>query len=269
MINFFRKTRKRFADESEFLKYSRYAIGEIVLVVIGILIALQVNNWNEQRIEQRRIKKYAKSLIKDLENDITMIQVSMFQADKGYKRIDSLRSYMLLTAPKDLSNTLLYVLTHDIMYRPYKWNRSTFEELKNSGGLRYISNDSLEKLIVAYESFSQHLDEDFAGDKVNAEKANDLISSVLNLNSDYIAEMTQIEMDNFNSPMDLMFNAQAYRDAMAHDLELNTYDPNELRQFVNRFILIQDQYHIRGFLEMPEIIEDAREIISLLKKEYE
>ena len=49
MIHFFRKTRKKLADENKPLKYMRYAIGEIVLVVIGILIALQINNWNEER----------------------------------------------------------------------------------------------------------------------------------------------------------------------------------------------------------------------------
>ena len=51
MINFFRKIRKKMADDNKPIKYMRYAIGEIVLVVIGILIALQINNWNEQRIE--------------------------------------------------------------------------------------------------------------------------------------------------------------------------------------------------------------------------
>ncbi|MGB5263940.1 MAG: DUF6090 family protein, partial [Lutimonas sp.] len=49
MINFFRKTRKKLANENRFVKYWRYAIGEIVLVVIGILIALQINNWNEDK----------------------------------------------------------------------------------------------------------------------------------------------------------------------------------------------------------------------------
>jgi len=52
MLPFFRKTRKKMADDNRPLKYTRYAVGEIVLVVIGILIALQVNNWNEQRKER-------------------------------------------------------------------------------------------------------------------------------------------------------------------------------------------------------------------------
>ena len=49
MINFFRRIRKKLADDNKPLKYTRYAIGEIVLVVIGILIALSINNWNENR----------------------------------------------------------------------------------------------------------------------------------------------------------------------------------------------------------------------------
>ena len=54
MIPFFRKIRYQLAEENQFLKYSRYAIGEIVLVVIGILIALYINNWNELRIEKQK-----------------------------------------------------------------------------------------------------------------------------------------------------------------------------------------------------------------------
>ena len=49
MLPFFRKIRYHLAKDNQFFKYSRYAIGEIVLVVAGILIALQINNWNEDR----------------------------------------------------------------------------------------------------------------------------------------------------------------------------------------------------------------------------
>ncbi|MEH6514960.1 MAG: hypothetical protein V7670_17480 [Maribacter arcticus] len=49
MINFFRKIRQRLLTENKFSKYMLYAIGEVILVMIGILLALQVNNWNETR----------------------------------------------------------------------------------------------------------------------------------------------------------------------------------------------------------------------------
>ncbi len=65
MINFFRKKRKKMADDNKALKYTRYAIGEIVLVVIGILIALSINNWNEHR----KIKNEEQVLISQLLED--------------------------------------------------------------------------------------------------------------------------------------------------------------------------------------------------------
>ena len=265
MIPFFRKIRKKMADENKPMKYARYAIGEIVLVVIGILIALQVNNWNENRMEQNRIKKYAKSLIKDLENDIEMLKVSKHQAEANFRSIDSLKSYFDETEVEQLSNTVLVVLTHDIMYRPYKWNRSTLQELKSSGGLRFISNDSLEKKLVAYETFSQHLDEDFNADMVNAEKATDLIVKILNLRSNYLSKISEMRVNDFYT----VFQTKEFSESRIHDLKLNSYDPAELNRFVNMFIIIQDQYRIRGFVEMPQIIEDARELIELLSKEYQ
>ena len=58
MLPFFRRIRKNLADENQILKYSSYAIGEIVLVVIGILIALQINNWNEEQKSRKNELTY-------------------------------------------------------------------------------------------------------------------------------------------------------------------------------------------------------------------
>ena len=58
MIPFFRRIRKKMADDNKPLKYFRYAIGEIVLVVIGILIAVQINNWNENRKDSIDLKYF-------------------------------------------------------------------------------------------------------------------------------------------------------------------------------------------------------------------
>ena len=70
MINFFRKTRKKLADDNKPLKYMRYAIGEIVLVIIGILIALQINNWNQIEKSKSESNRLLIVLKLDLEKDI-------------------------------------------------------------------------------------------------------------------------------------------------------------------------------------------------------
>jgi len=58
MIKFFRKIRQNLLIENKTGKYFKYAIGEIILVVIGILIALQINNWNENRKHKNKKHKY-------------------------------------------------------------------------------------------------------------------------------------------------------------------------------------------------------------------
>ena len=77
MIKFFRKIRQNLLSEGKTVKYLKYAIGEIILVVIGILIALQINNWNEKsklKIEEIKLLKEMRSaLISDKEDVISNI----------------------------------------------------------------------------------------------------------------------------------------------------------------------------------------------------
>ena len=85
MIGFFRKIRKKFADDNKPLKYARYAIGEIVLVVIGILIALQVNNWND-RVKERSVEtKILQEILSNLEHDLVEIHSDIEAMDSVNK----------------------------------------------------------------------------------------------------------------------------------------------------------------------------------------
>ena len=69
MIPLLRKIRKKMADDNKPIQYARYAIGEVILVVIGILIALQINNWNEERKESLAIKNVLIEIKEDLIQD--------------------------------------------------------------------------------------------------------------------------------------------------------------------------------------------------------
>jgi len=77
MIKIFRKIRQNLVMENKTSKYFKYAIGEIMLVVIGILIALQINNWNENRLKQEQlISVYERTLI-DIDNDIQEMSATL------------------------------------------------------------------------------------------------------------------------------------------------------------------------------------------------
>ncbi|MBC2846693.1 DUF6090 family protein [Winogradskyella flava] len=75
MIKFFRKIRQNLLSEGKTGKYIKYAIGEIILVVIGILIALQINNWNENHKNKSILSNYTESLIQDLKQDTTTLNI--------------------------------------------------------------------------------------------------------------------------------------------------------------------------------------------------
>lgn len=156
MINFFRRIRKKMADENKPLKpawpagrYMRYAIGEILLVVVGILIALQVNNWNEnKKIRQTEFKLLAElktDLIEtktDLLSDIEKANAILKSTDSLYQKI-SARIKEENLFPVRIS--MLYVLDRSDLYP----KKSAYESLQ-AYGINLISNDSLRKNITDF-----------------------------------------------------------------------------------------------------------------------
>ena len=76
MLRFFRQIRQRLLTDNKFSKYLLYAIGEILLVVIGILIALQINNWNEQRKDNQTVIQLYHNLESSLKTDsLALIEI--------------------------------------------------------------------------------------------------------------------------------------------------------------------------------------------------
>jgi sensor domain CHASE-containing protein len=73
MIKIFRKIRQQLLTENKFSKYLIYAIGEIILVVIGIMIALSINNWNEGRKKKETLNNIYTTIKQDLETDLLNI----------------------------------------------------------------------------------------------------------------------------------------------------------------------------------------------------
>ena len=77
MINFFRKIRKKFADDNKPLKYLWYALGEILLVVIGILLALQINNWNQEVKNKNKELGYLRGLKEEFEANLEETRINL------------------------------------------------------------------------------------------------------------------------------------------------------------------------------------------------
>ena len=88
MIKFFRKIRQNLISEGRTGKYFKYAIGEIVLVMIGILLALQVNNWNNERLAEKQMRTFLLGIIDDLKSDTLQFEnrIQYFNNLKEHKK---------------------------------------------------------------------------------------------------------------------------------------------------------------------------------------
>ncbi len=153
MINFFRKIRKRLADDNKPLKYLRYAIGEIVLVVIGILIALQINNWNEGLKEQRRIHAYLLMLSDEIKTNLGRLDLSQEYADAHSQYNMNALNALNSDSADTLSVEMLHILTME--RGPFvKWElvRSSFDDLINSGALENMRDSLLRNQIFSMEA---------------------------------------------------------------------------------------------------------------------
>ena len=143
MLPFFRKIRKNLIQSTAINKYLIYAVGEILLVVVGILIALQVNNWNEVRKLRNNEKVYLARMYEDVN---TMIQNSSYFVN----REDFLeQSLMALRAIErcELDSTSQYNLeftlaTHQVLAL-FPIERTTYDEMLSIGMIAQLSNDSL------------------------------------------------------------------------------------------------------------------------------
>ena len=146
MITVLRKIRKRLLRESKFKSYLLYSIGEILLVVIGILIALQVNNWNTQRKERIESKKLLMRLKADAENDVQFIGQFIKRAERYVQQVDSFRQIR----SGGLSLTDLGQI--GINRQTYFMRNDTYQEIISSGQLGLIPEE-IKTILLEINSF--------------------------------------------------------------------------------------------------------------------
>lgn len=160
MIGFFRRIRKKLADDNQFLKYSRYAIGEIVLVMVGILLALQVNNWNENRKAKNRAIEYHNRLLEDLDRTLETGTRINDIANKVINAIN--QSVYLLEQKKELSEKDRELVDYTFIWASrfnYQFSElSTYKEMQSNGDLRLIYNVELRDQLVNFQDYLVSVD---------------------------------------------------------------------------------------------------------------
>ena len=152
MIKFFRTIRGRLINDNRLGKYLLYAIGEIVLVVIGILIALQINNWNEQQKKSAKEQLYLSGMKLDF-------QETKKELDRVISKTDRVRkvTYTLLSmdnAERDTVSPKLMdsLLVRSTGYTIFMTSQATIRDLIGSGNLDLITNDTLREYVASWDA---------------------------------------------------------------------------------------------------------------------
>jgi hypothetical protein len=144
MIKFFRKIRQNLLSEGKTGKYFKYAIGEIVLVVIGILIALQLNNLNDQKKINNQEKKLLAELVNNLDENLTLFENFNNEQNRRIHLADSiLNHFKNNTATDSLSKIFSPLIWNDNLNLSF----STFETIKTIG-FDLIKDDQIRRNII-------------------------------------------------------------------------------------------------------------------------
>ena len=149
MTPFFRRIRQKLANENKFLKYSRYAMGEIILVVIGILIALSINNWNEDRKKDLLEISVLKELKRNLTDDIKDIDANTDFHKRALVSSKVISNVMKNQLP--YNDSLDSHFTSIFIVPLFLETRTAYGQIKNIG-TSLIKTDSLrEQIVELYE----------------------------------------------------------------------------------------------------------------------
>lgn len=154
MIKFFRKIRQKLLSENKFSKYLLYAIGEIILVVIGILIALQINNWNENQKNKMAEADYYCRILEDFEITEKLINESLegitYRIEISKKIIIDLNT--IPNNKSEILNNFLNTLRQNVFVP----STIAFEDITSSGNLKLLTDTPLKNELIEYNTYLEN-----------------------------------------------------------------------------------------------------------------
>jgi hypothetical protein len=243
MIKFFRHIRKQLLTENKFSRYMLYALGEILLLVIGILIALQVNNWNEERKNNLQERRLLSEVQKELDSNIDKSIRSLLQL-KTHDSLISILDFHMIDLDSLAFSELFYYMTIP--------NETVFTHLQDVAYENYANASS--ELSTSYEAIASGLA------KLYSEYFRDIEdnSESLDLNRSYADNVfSKRPFKNFSpdDSVDLEEMHQNYRDFIYTNTEYAFY----LRAYQNKILF-------KKVINLVAFISQGREVMQMISQ---
>ena len=152
MFRFFRSIRQGLMNENKTGKYLKYAVGEFVLIVLGILVALQINNWNERRLLEKQREELIEALTLDFQSNVEGLDNAIVGVERRYQNVLKI----LKTASGEgeiLSVAELKSITRGALsgFVPFRPALGSYNMALSTGSIGLINNQSLSRLFSYHE----------------------------------------------------------------------------------------------------------------------
>ncbi|WP_133758993.1 DUF6090 family protein [Gelidibacter sediminis] len=157
MIKFFRKIRYDLMEKNKTVKYFKYAIGEIILVVIGILIALQINNWNENKSNLKESNEFVARLKAEVKSNIGFTKVEIEKKESQRRSSLAILKMFGEDITKLSSKTLDSLINISMANGNMEFKNGTLNEGLNTGKVALIKSDSLKTLLYGLPSLVEEV----------------------------------------------------------------------------------------------------------------
>ena len=242
-------------------KWTHY-FWEFLMLFLAITLGFFVENKREHYIEQLRVKEFARSLAADIARDTANMTYIINRINIQVKNTDSLAAYLKSRKLQEIRNIDLFTFTILDRYPAYRWSRSSLEQIKNSGSLRYF-DDTMVRYISSYDALSRHMDEDHRNDEEMANRATASRDRIVDISyPNDLAESLYLHFDS-------VIKTTYYKEFAALDkTPLLTNDSMILKIFLNEKLNIRRNLAVRADDELRSLVNQGRRLIGLLKNKY-
>lgn len=252
VINIFRRVRQRFLTEGQLSRYLLYAIGEIILVVIGILIALQINNWNEDNKTNNSINSHLTILEQNLLEDKVQLEELRISMNNNLQFADSLLLQIQTILPVD--NKIKKYLIKLILEYQFSPNTNAMETITQSNEMPYLKTE-LRTAILNYYAL------------IERTKERELISNT-QINTKYENHLNNVYPEIFQKDNEWEFISDFYKN---DPRPISPVNPDKLLGDKKLEPLLVSRYFqsmaLRDFYN--DLITAADEILKLIEARFE
>lgn len=248
MFKVFRSIRQHIIMKNQTGTYLKYAIGEIILVVIGILIALQINTWNEGRKDHKQEQVYLNRLLVETKEDILTFTKEIKKLKNGIETITLFSEALKnpLTSDDELLKSAENYFRYGSLYPTFSSSTSTFDDLSSTGNLKIIRNTQLRDLLVKH----------YAKHKETAELIRTSTEWALPVDGAFTYEHSIMRFEPSSKFLFPTSNTQ----------ELSTYLRNNRLDFIN---MIASHYWLKkdAIDQINDLEQDTKAIIEVIEQE--